>query len=344
VKRNKAWPLEAQAAFLLQLGKLLDKGYSLAQAIEFLEIQQPRSRRADLAQCLSALCSGLPFHKALEPLSFHSEALGYLFFAEQHGSLADGLIEAGNMLQSKVRYARRLRKALSYPLFLLWFMMGLFLFIQHMIIPQFAYLSSSLHGHRSSLSTMLLHALSLLPPVFLAACFIAGAGAIAYAGVRKRLSPMARVRMWLNIPWVRTIMRLYYTHLFSLQFSHLLNGGLSIYESVQVLERQHHVSFLRAEGSAMKEELAQGEKLEAIIASRPYYERELMLVIRHGQSNGELAKELFHYSQFVFEKMEGKIEKWLSIIQPLLFSLIGLLVIAMYLAILLPMFETMNRL
>lgn len=344
MKRNNRWSLEEQGRFLLQLGKLLEKGYSLAQAMEFLQFQQPLARQQDLQRCLSFFRSGLSFHEALHPLLFHSEAIGYLFFAEQHGQFAQGLVEAGNMLLNKAKYWQRLRKAASYPLFLLCFMVVMLLIVQRMLLPQFVHLSSSFVATRSSVSHLLMQIVSIVPSFFLAVCFFCVIGGSAYALWAKRLSPLARIRLWMKLPFVRTISTLYYTHVFSLQFSHLLNGGLSAYEALQVFEKQHHVPFLRAEGSAMKAQLAKGEKLETLLAERPYYERALLLVVRHGQSNGELGKELFHYSQFVVQKMEERIEKWTRFIQPLLFTVIGLLVICLYLAILLPMFDTMNQL
>lgn len=75
-----------------------------------------------------------------------------------------------------------------------------------------------------------------------------------------------------------------------------------------------------------------------------YYEQELALVIRHGQSNGELAKELSHYGEFIFQTMEERIEMSMKFIQPILLSFVGILVICMYLAILLPMFSMMSHL
>jgi competence protein ComGB len=53
---------------------------------------------------------------------------------------------------------------------------------------------------------------------------------------------------------------------------------------------------------------------------------------------------LLHYSQFVLQRIEETLERWLRVIQPLRFSLIGLLVVLMYLAILLPMFQVINHL
>lgn len=344
MKRSNQWSLEEQGQFFTQLGKLLEKGYSLAQAIEFLQFQQPLARQHDLQRCLSFFRAGLSFHEALQPLAFHSEAIGYLFFAEQHGQFAQGLVEAGNMLLNKAKYWQRLRKAASYPLFLLCFMVVMLLIVQQMLLPQFVHLSSSFAATRSSVSHVLIQIVSMVPVFFLSVGFLCVIGGSVYTIWAKRLPPLTQIRLWLKIPLVRTVATLYYTHVFSLQFSHLLNGGLSAYEALQVFEKQHHVPFLRAEGSAMKEQLAKGEKLETLLADRPYYERALLLVVRHGQSNGELAKELFHYSQFVLQKLEERIERWTKVIQPLLFTVIGLLVICLYLAILLPMFDTMNQL
>jgi competence protein ComGB len=341
---KRKWSLEEQGMFLLRLGKLLDKGYSLSQAIEFLEIQQPPSRRNDLQQCLLKLRAGLSLHEVLQHIHFHSEALGYLFFVEKQGNLAYGLREAGKMLLIKVRYINRLRRISSYPLFLLCFMMVMLTFIQHILFPQFIHLSSSFHADRSSAANALIGIVSTVPSIFLITFLFVLCLIPAYLIWFKKLAPSIQMDILLKIPFIRTLAVLYHSQLFALQFSNLLNGGLSVYESLQVFEKQKNLPFLRAEAVVIKEQLAKGEKLDYIIRSRKYYEKELALVIRHGQSNGELAKELFHYSQFVLQRIEEKLEKWLRIIQPLLFSFVGLLVVLMYLAILLPMFQVINDL
>ncbi|KXG11261.1 competence type IV pilus assembly protein ComGB [Anoxybacillus rupiensis] len=341
--RKKTWPLQEQGQFLWRLGQLLEKGYSLSQAIEFLEIQQPVLRRRDLQHALSLLRSGFAFYKVLEALSFHSEAVGSIFFAEQHGDLAQGLAEAGKLLLSRARYWQRIRKAARYPLFLLCAVAIMLAFIQQLLLPQFVQLSSSLDSHRFSFSQIILQLFSIFPSVFTALSFLIGAAIAGYYFWLKKLPPIEQIKIYLRIPFVRHLSMLYHTHLFALQFSHLLNSGLSVYEALQVFEKQENVPFLRAEGAALKEQLVKGQRLEEMIGSRSYYEKELGLVIRHGQSNGELAMELFHYSRLVLEKLEEKLEKWTRTIQPILFSFIGLLIVLMYLSILLPMFEAMNK-
>jgi competence protein ComGB len=341
MKIKKNWSLEEQGMFLLRLGKLLDKGYSLSQAIEFLEIQQSASRKKDLQECLFQLRSGVSFHEALKNIRLSAESLGYLFFAEQHGNLAHGIHEAGRMLLLKVRYINRLKKIVSYPLFLLVFMMVMLTLIQQILFPQFIHLSSSFHAE--SAPSVLMDILSFLPALFLSLVVLVLFLILVYLFWFKHLHPSKQMRVYLIIPILRRLAPLYHSQLFAFQFSNLLSGGLSVYESLQVFEKQTNVPFLQTEAKAIKTLLAKGEKFDCIIQSRKYYEKELALVIRHGQSNGELAKELFHYSQFALQRMEETIEKWIRLFQPLLFSLVGLLVVLMYLAILLPMFKVIQH-
>jgi competence protein ComGB len=342
--KKRKWPLHQQGTFLVRLGSLLERGYSLSQALEFLEIQQPLSRRHDLQQCLSRLRSGLPFYQSLSSLPFHREAIGYLFFAEQHGDLPRGIIEAGRMLMQKAEYMQRLRKTCSYPLMLLFFMVLMLSAVGHLLLPRFSQFSSTLSSSPSSASAVFMHIVSIVPNVFAVVFVFCIVCFLFYIGSFRKWTVTAKINAAMKIPLLRSFVRIYATHLLALQLGHLLQGGMSIYEALQVFERQESLPFLRAEGKRIKDKLAKGLPLDGIIAVCNYYEQELALVIRHGQSNGELGKELNHYSEILFQTFEERLEALLKLIQPLLLSFVGMLVICMYLAILLPMFSMMNHL
>uniref|UniRef100_A0A7U4DK78 Type II secretion system F domain protein n=1 Tax=Geobacillus sp. (strain Y4.1MC1) TaxID=581103 RepID=A0A7U4DK78_GEOS0 len=341
---KRKWSLRQQGTFLVRLGNMLDKGYSLSQAIEFLEMQQPLSHRRDLQRCLDHLRSGLPFYQSLDALHFHREAIGCLFFAEQHGDLPHGIAEAGKMLLHKADYLQRLRKTSSYPLLLLLFMVMMLAMVQHMLLPQFFKFSASFASSSPSFTVFFLQIISFIPDMFLIFCILCIGCFCLYVSWFQKLTVAAQIRIVMKIPLIRSFARLYFTHMFATQLGHLLQSGLSIYESLQVFARQKKLAFLQEEGKRMKEQLVKGIALDVILSSRMYYEQELALVVRHGQSNGELAKELSHYGEFIFQTMEERIEKWMKFIQPILLSFVGVLVICMYLAILLPMFSMMSHL
>ncbi|WP_461200573.1 competence type IV pilus assembly protein ComGB [Anoxybacillus sp. TBDG-1] len=342
MKRRCNWSLQEQSSFFTQLGKLLSKGYSLAQAIEFLQIQQPASKQKDLDDCVHALRAGVPIHEAFSRMRFHSHLLGYVFFAEQHGQLAHGFIEAGEIGQMRARYIEQMKRMLRYPLFLFSFCIAMFFIFQQVLAPQFSHLLSSFHA-RSAFSTFIFSVAVWLPRIFSIALMMFILFGLFYFFFIRSWPIYKKMNILMKIPLVRSWIVSFHTQVFSLQLSHLLKGGLSIYEAMQIFEHQSHLPLLKEEAKIMKQQLCAGEKLDEIVQQRKYYEQELSFVIRHGQSNGELVQELFHYSQFSLQKLENRLKKIVYIIQPMLLSFIGIFVVLMYMAMLWPIFQLLNH-
>lgn len=73
-----------------------------------------------------------------------------------------------------------------------------------------------------------------------------------------------------------------------------------------------------------------------------FFEKEFPMIVKHGQENGKLEQELLFFSRHCIKIMEEMIQKRLSTIQPILYIIIGFLVVSMYLAILLPMFHLLD--
>lgn len=64
--------------------------------------------------------------------------------------------------------------------------------------------------------------------------------------------------------------------------------------------------------------------------------------IAHGEASGLLGRELILYCELLDEKLQKIIERMLAIIQPLLFVIIAICVIAAYLSILIPMYDVID--
>ena len=79
-----------------------------------------------------------------------------------------------------------------------------------------------------------------------------------------------------------------------------------------------------------------------IVGKYPFFENELPLIIRHGEENGKLHEELDFFGRHCLKVFEERVEGLVKRIQPILYSVIGILIISMYLAILLPMFQLLG--
>ncbi|WP_303660191.1 competence type IV pilus assembly protein ComGB [Bacillus cereus] len=339
---RKGWRLHEQVLLLRRLGELLEKGYSLLQALEFLQFQLSSAKQLQLQHITEELKNGQSLHDAFHQMLFHPDVLSYLFYAQQHGDVSFALKQGSVLLHRKDKYQKDMMKVLRYPLFLSLFLLGILTVFNLVLLPQFETLYSSLRATSASFTDHIMSFIQMLPYVIGAFFLIVALGVCIYVLYLRKLPPIQRVSIMVRIPLIKTFLILTNSHYFSVQLSGLLQGGLSVLEALTLMIEQKHHPFFQCEAARIEALLIAGEQLDSIIMKSNYYERELSYVIAHGQANGNLATELGDYSELTIEKMEGKIQRILIVIQPVLFTCIGIIVVLMYLAMIMPMFQMMN--
>ncbi|MEH7115794.1 competence type IV pilus assembly protein ComGB [Neobacillus vireti] len=341
MNRHK-WSINEQASFLKRIGDLLLRGYPIAEAIESIALQLPTRRKEELYGCLVELKQGSPFHDVLNNLGFHKELIGYVYFAEQHGSFAEALLEGSELALLKDKDMQKLLKLLQYPMLLMFITGFLFIFIENTLLPRFTTLFASL-GLKENFFTKVLYAFDFyFPAVISALLIILFLSAAYYLFAFRKLSVLKQREFLVRIPIAGRILKLMFTHYFSIQLSFLLSGGISVSESLSLFEKNQSQLFYSRIAAVIKNKLVTGEKLETIIGSFSFFEKEFAMIIKHGQENGKLEQELLFFSKHCVTCMEERIEKSLKTIQPILYIFIGGLVVSMYLAILLPMFHLLD--
>ncbi|WJE51700.1 competence type IV pilus assembly protein ComGB [Bacillus cereus] len=339
---RKGWRLHEQVLLLRRLGELLEKGYPLLQALEFLQFQLSSTKRLQLQHIIGELKNGQSLHDAFHQMMFHPDILSYLFYAQQHGDVSFALKQGSILLHRKDKPQKDMMKVLRYPIFLSLFLLGILAVFNLVLLPQFETLYSSLRATSASFTDQIMSFIQMLPYIIGGFFLVIAFGVCVYVFYLRKLPPIQRVSIMVRIPLIKTFLILTNSHYFSVQLSGLLQGGLSVLEALTLMIEQKHHLFFQCEATRIEELLIAGEQLDSIILKSSYYERELSYVIAHGQANGNLATELGDYSELTIEKMEGKIQRILVIIQPLLFTCIGIIVVLMYLAMIMPMFQMMN--
>lgn len=341
MKRHK-WTIYEQANFLKRIGELLARGYPIAEAIESLSLHLPKNRKEELYKCLADLKNGISFHDVLNNMGFHRDLIGYVYFAEQHGSFAEALLEGSSLALVKENDRKKLLKLLQYPLLLTFITGFLFVFVQKSLLPQFTSLFQSMSLEANFFMKVLYSFDEYFPFIMTGLVLLLAASAIYYFFVFRKVSILQQRSLLVRIPIVGRILKLLFTHYFSVQLSFLLAGGISVLEALNLFEKNHRQPFYSQLGMVVKQKLITGENLESILVSFPFFEKEFPMIIKHGQENGKLEQELLFFSEHCMVNMEEKIEKSLKMIQPVLYLFIGFLVVSMYLAILLPMFQLLD--
>ncbi|MBP2240867.1 competence protein ComGB [Cytobacillus eiseniae] len=336
------WSLQEQCHFLKRTGELLDRGYPLSEAVESLLFQLSKRKRDELSQCLADLKEGYPFHQVLAKLKFNQHLVGYVFFAEQHGGLADAFQSSSEMMLKRDLDFEKVKKLLAYPIFLILITAVLFVFVETSILPRFSSLFQSMQLQANFFTKVVSSFGELLPFISLGFLFICLLFAAYYFFIFQKLPQIKQKTMLASMPVLGVFFRLFYTHYFSVQLSYLLASGLSIHEALHLFEKNEKQPLYKDLGKEMIKDLRKGEGLEEILLKYRFFEREVTHIIQHGQKNGKLDQELFFFSKYCLSLLETKIERLMKTVQPCLYMLIGFLIISMYLAVLLPMFHLME--
>ncbi len=341
-KRSENWTLKEQSVYLSRIGNLLDQGYSFEQASQFLLFQLPKKHSRDIESIIESCRQGESLYTSFSQVGFHKDILGYIYFAEQHGDISFALREGSAMLQKKLTHLEKGKKLIRYPLALLVFVGFMFTMIEKILLPQFESLFMSMSYEQTLLSKVLLR-LPELNRFFLLIVGLLIVISLAYYFLYfQKRTPVEKMKLLVKIPILKSVTIMFNSHFFSVQLSNLLKGGLSIFQALTMFEQQLHSPFFREEAKEMKQLLREGNRLDEILRLRDFYEADLAMIISHGQSNGNLPSELQHYSQYVMEKAEEKVTRLLTIVQPILFAFVGIIIMLMYGAIMVPMFQLLN--
>lgn len=344
MKSRKRWEIKEQARLFNRLGYLLNRGYTLATAIEFLMLYVNEVKKHDLQFIILKLKQGAPFYKSFDTLQFSNDGLGYIYFAEKYGDLAKGLLNAGKMLEMKETYKKRAVKVIRYPLFLMIFLSIVIALMQKVIIPQFLQLYQSMNLPPSMIISLILFLDSSIPIIGLILLLFLALLIIAYFRYFRRKTALGKNIFLCKVPFIRYVVKKYNTYYFSFHLGNLLENGLSINEALIVFDSQGQIPFFQEEAKRLRAFLVEGDELATILQNTTYYDKELAPVIIHGQANGILSNELLEYSSMILDEFEETFAFWLRILQPTMMLLIAVTIVVLYAAVMLPIYGMMQTL
>lgn len=341
--KTKKWSEKEKADFLTRIGLLMKRGYSLSNSLELYALNERKEIQMQIAKILEQLKSGDRIYEILDRFQFPSDIVASLYFFERY-DLPEGFIHSGQFLEKRETFKSKLQKILQYPLFLVWLTSFMVYLLFRYLIPQFSKLYDSIGSTLPKASQLIILTVKTLPYFFI----IGGILIIIFITLRyiklRNKSPRTKLFYLLRFPVIRTFTKLFVTHRFSLNLSSLLHSGVSINEAIQIFEQQTYSPFLKQEANEIKYRLVSGEALEEIMNEREPYQKELAAIIKHGQISGNLADELMIYAEMLFLKIEEHVMKTLNIIQPIIFTIVGFIILLMFLAVMLPMLQFIQSL
>ncbi|MGM0842073.1 MAG: competence type IV pilus assembly protein ComGB [Bacillota bacterium] len=332
-----------QGKFLKRLGDLLQKGYSFSEAIDFLLLPKEKNTIKLKKRMIGSLQKGESVSSVInKQLNIPSHVSAQIYFAEHHGQMGHTLSEAGNYLIKRRKNQQKIQQVIQYPLMLIIVSIFMMVLLRKVLFPRFQSLYTSIGYEPSANLNYLILFIESFPMIFSSFLLSLIICTILFFLFKKRISPIKISVTLCKIPYLSNYLRLGHSHFFARELSFLLASGVSITESLLIIESQSFRPTLQFISKRLIKGLKEGKPFHECFSSLPFFQKELSFVVHHGQSNGRLAEELRLYSEICFQELEENTNALLKYIQPMIFTFVGLFIMAIYFSIMMPLFQMMQ--
>jgi type IV pilus assembly protein PilC len=336
----------SQRQFLLfnkELAALLRAGLPLLQSLDLL-----LERRAHPA-FRSVLGEVRERVKAGEDLSDAFAHYGDLFpplysaslkAGERSGELETVIRRFVRYLELVLQARRKAISALVYPAVLVALSVGMIAVMSLYVIPRFEDFYDALDVElplltRAVLSTSLFvrrHVLEL-------ALLIAAAVYAARWWSRTSAGRLVIDRFKLRIPLVGPILHRFAVSEFTRSLSTLLAGGIPLVPSLEVSTRAVGNRFVRSRLEPAATQIREGRAFHEAMSSSGVVTDIAIDMIKVGESTGALADMLNEVSNFLDEEVETRVERILTLVEPVMLVVMGAVIGTLLVAMYLPMFS-----
>lgn len=341
LRKQPLLPPKKQPYFIRKLAKLLSEGYSLNDSISML-IPHHLNHIDEIEKLIHAqLIEGKSLTDILRFIGIPEQFLMSIYVAEQSGSTNNALFMVAKMMEKASENKAQVIKLASYPTFLFVFLIIIFISFRSYFLPNMESMISTRDGESKlqlTISSILLH----LPDLLVALLIIGALGVILFLSYTRKKKTGEQLLIYYKIPIVNRVLKLQLTKILAYEIGTLLSSGFSLQDSLLLLGKQNHQKLIAHNAKILLDEISQGESLANAVLINPYMHAEFYTFVAHGEQSGNLGKELEILSEFMNEKIGNRIEKALSIMQPLLFCIIAICILGAYISIMLPMYDMIN--
>jgi type IV pilus assembly protein PilC len=295
-----------------------------------------------LKSVLADVRNGMPLSAACEkhPRVFERLYTAALRTAEKTGDLVNVLVRHQDHLRQRVAIRKKIRQALTYPAFLLVALVIILLVLFVFVMPRFVAMYADLGAELPAPTRMLM---SVVKNFYVVAPLVVATGVLCTMLWRKWVStPSGRKRVdaaWSRLPYVGELIRVVSTAQLARTLSTLLAGGTPLVEALRTAagSTANRVYFEKLERTT--EQVTDGGGLAQAVRATDLMPPMAARMIEVGEASGGLDGMLGEVARFHEELLDTKLTRVMSLIEPVLMLLIGVIIGGIIIVMYLPVFH-----
>jgi len=331
-----------------ELATLLKAGMPLVQSLDILR------RRVTNVVFKGVLDDVYERVRSGSALSEAFEAHGALFPGVYTASLLAGE-KSGNLEQVLRRYVsyvkivsgvkRKTISALVYPVILVALSVCVVTIIVVKVVPEFGAFYNQF-GKELPWSTRAIVATSefVTSYYFLIIAAIAGSALAFYAWIKQPGQKRRLDRLILRVPMLGPIAMKFSTAQGARTLATLLGGGIPLVNALDVTARSLSNQYMSSELLTAAQQVREGRSLAAAMQDSGIFPDVALKMIEVGESTGALQEMLNSLSDFYDEEIDTNLGRFITIVEPALLVIMGIVIAGLLLSLYLPLFNLSSAL
>lgn len=334
--------------FTTQLSVMLDSGVVLSDAMEAVSEQMhPGAFRDVLIDVAARIKNGESFSSALSvyPKAFNSMFLSMVKASEATGKMGHMLDVLSGYQNADAETRKQVKGAMIYPVIMLLMAVAATGSLMFFVLPRFSKIYESRGAALPLLTRVLVNCSNLLAnPRFLAIAVTGGALAFWGISVWKKTETGQKTLDWIKI----------HTPIFGPMFidavltrsmrilATMVNTGVNLLDALEVMRMSCDNYFFKTLWKHADAKIRDGCQFSDALLMAPYSSLiapGIIQMLRAGEKSGKLGFACDRISVYLEKQLQNSIRTATALIEPLMITLMGVIIGTIAIALLLPVFR-----
>ena len=341
--RRSSVPTREFLVFNQELATLLKAGMPLVQSLDLLKrrVDSPTFRGVlndvhDRVRGGAALSEAFGAHAGLLPSVYTASLLA----GERSGNLDQVLRRFVEYTKIIETVKRKTISALIYPAILVTLAIVLVSIIVLRVVPAFTDFYATFDAELPPLTRGIVFVSSVVRQQYLLILVVLAAAVSAFVVWFRQAGQMARLdRLILRVPVVGEIAGKFATSQMSRTLATLLGGGLPLVNALEIAARSVGNQHIAAELDVVTTRVREGQSFAAALEARRVFPDVAVRMAEVGESTGALQDMLNTVADFYDEEISTQMERFVTLVEPVLLVIMGLVIAGLLLALYLPLFQ-----
>ena len=326
-----------------QIATLISAGQPVESAYYAVSRQTPKNQAKRVLLTVRAkVLEGFPLSEALKefPRIFDSMYCASVHAGEQSGLLDIVMERLADYLEARQDIQRKTSQALIYPILLSIVVFVLVAGLLTFVVPQIVQVFEGF-DQELPLITQWLIAISDFSKAYGLHLLIGLAAVIMLYRQLLKIAwfSLLRDRVLLAIPFVRYLVRLSNTARFTRTMSILVSSGVTALDSIRISAEVILSQPMKSSVVSAADRVREGEHISDALEHTGYFSPIVLQLIEIGESSGKLGEMLERSAKAEENEFTGITAIFIGLFEPAMILVMGLVVLAIVLAILLPIFD-----